>query len=64
MGRRNTSGILAKCNHCGYTWYYTGNKETTSCPNCSWRVRIRPSKKKALVAGRALRTSRPREPLI
>lgn len=40
MGKINESGFLTQCNHCGYSWYYNGNRAVTSCPNCGWRVRV------------------------
>jgi len=40
MGKQNKSGIQAKCKHCKYVWFYTGFQPITSCPHCSWRVRI------------------------
>ena len=64
MGRRNTTGMLVQCNHCGYTWYTQSQAEVTSCPRCGWRVRLRPSRRYNVPAGRALTTARPREPLI
>lgn len=40
VGRRNESGQKLQCNHCGYQWFYTGDKQMTSCPRCSWRKRV------------------------
>ena len=63
-GRKNTTGMKVQCNHCGYTWYYQGDKDVTSCPNCGYRVRIRPARKISTPAGDALLTDRKRERLI
>ena len=53
MGRRNTSGMKTTCNHCGYTWFTNSESDITSCPNCGWRVRLKPSVKRN-VAGQSL----------
>jgi len=41
MGRINTSGLPARCDHCGHEWLTKSQAEVTSCPRCGWRVRIR-----------------------
>ena len=64
MGIRNTSGIKIQCKHCGYTWFYAGEKDVTSCPKCGWRVRIRPARRISTPAGDALTRSRRNERLI
>ena len=61
---RNTSGIKLQCGNDGYTWYYTGDKDVTSCPRCGWRVRVRPARKINTPAGDALITERKRDRLI
>ena len=63
-GRRNESGIKLQCPNVGYTWYYQGDADVTSCHRCGWRGRIRPSRKIATPAGDALLTDRKRERLI
>ena len=40
MTKRNTDGKKIKCNHCGYIWYTHSEKIMTSCPQCTYRVRI------------------------
>ena len=64
MGRRNVSGLLIQCSHCGYSWYYNGNADVTSCPQCGYRVRIRPSRRISTPAGDALLGNQKRERLI
>jgi len=61
---RNTRGIKLQCGHCGYAWFYTGDRDVTSCPNCGWRVRVRPAQKISTPAGDALLTDRKRDRLI
>ena len=51
MVRRNTSGIKLQCSNDGYTWFYQGNADVTSCPKCGWRVRVHPSKQAVTGAG-------------
>lgn len=40
MGKRNESGIKVKCKHCLHIWFTKSKKQITSCPRCSYRVRI------------------------
>ena len=42
-GRTNETGMKIQCKHCGYTWLTQSDRAITSCPNCQWRVRLRPS---------------------
>ena len=64
MGRRNESGLKIQCSHCGYTWFYNGGNDVTSCPKCGWRVRIRRSTRLNIPASDALVTERKNERLI
>jgi len=64
MGSRNESGLKLQCSHCGYVWFYTGERSVTSCPNCGWRVRARASTRLNIPASDSLVTERRNERLI
>lgn len=32
--------IPISCNHCGYKWGYSGDKERATCPSCSLKVKV------------------------
>lgn len=61
---RNKSGLKLRCGHCGYGWFYRGDKNVTSCPICGWRVRARPARRIATPGGDALLTEKKRDRLI
>lgn len=64
MSPRNVSGLKIQCGNCGYTWYYQGDNDVTSCPKCGWRVRIRPARRINTPAGDALLTEKKDRRLI
>lgn len=63
---KNTRGMKLTCpnpdDH--YTWYYTGDKDVTSCPRCGWRVRVFPAKRVATRGGDSLLPDSKRDRLI
>ena len=58
------SGIKVHCNHCGYTWLYTGSNEVTSCPKCGWRVRVHSRQRLSTPGGDRLLPKRRNDRLI
>ena len=64
MGKRNESGMKIQCGHCGYTWFYNGGSDITSCPHCGWRVRIAAPRRINTPASNALVTERRNDRLI
>lgn len=51
MGHKNISGEKICCQHCGYCWLTNSQMAITSCPRCSYRVRLRPSTRVNIPAG-------------
>jgi len=35
-----------KCQFCGYTWNYKGKLDYATCPNCTYKTRVKPLRKK------------------
>ena len=39
--------VRIECQHCAHRWNYTGNRQTTNCPSCGYKVNVAAGRKRA-----------------